>query len=459
MSEDQEKDEFFDSDDKQTPEPKKTTGRRVLAVLLAIVLLAIGFLAGWLVRYYTVGKDLRAFLWALETTEKYYYLDIDEDKIYAEADGKNELMASLVSQLDKYSAFYTPEEYAEVEAAGAGQNVGIGVSLFDEDVNGKAIPRVFLVVENSPAQKAGVEKGMYLLGFGTGAEELQSGDSDALIGFISAQKGAFALKVGYSADGSDSTVVSLQRAEYQAAYCYYRDSQTSYSYRGDGSSLYMTETFRPIEGLDDKTAYIRIDEFSGYAADEFIGCLSVMKRRNRDNLILDLRTNGGGYLNILQSIASHFLKDAEESFPVVATARYKSGKVSTYRARMTSDYYDYFTEDSQIWLLADENTASASECLIGALVDYGALPYENIYLRAADDTGFAATYGKGIMQSFFPGAYGVMKLTVAQIYWPNGNCIHGVGVTTDTGAHGVKADLVWGKEDVMLSAVLADACG
>ncbi len=344
-----------------------------------------------------------------------------------------------------------------MEAAGAGQNEGIGVSVYDEAVNGISIPRVLLVVENSPAQKAGIEKGMYLLGFGASEDTIQAGNSNELIAFLSSQKNSFYLKVGYSADGFDAKTVSLKRAEYQAAYCYYRDSETSYSFRGEKeeSSLALTETFSPIEGLNDTTAYIRIDEFSGNAADEFVQCLSVMKERDRTDLILDLRTNGGGYLSILQSIASHLLKNAEDSYPVVATATYKSGKVSIYRTYTASDYYSYFTEDSQIWLLADENTASASECLIGALIDYGALSYDDIYLRAADDTGFAATYGKGIMQSYYNGLYGVMKLTVAKIFWPNGNCIHGVGVTTEDGAHGVRADLVWGKEDVMLNALLA----
>ncbi len=465
MSEDQEKDEFFDpvtvykqADPLPPEQKKKSVARRVLAIVLAVVLLGVGFLIGWFVRYYTIDEDARAFLWAMDVTEKHYYLDIDKDRVYAEAEGKDGKahMASLVSQLDKYSAFYTEEEYAAVAAAGEGQNDGIGVAVYDETVNGVAIPRVLIIVENSPAQKAGVKKGMYLLGFGEDESQMQSGDSDALIDYISSKRGTFSLKVGFSADGSDAKVVSLKRAAYQAAYCYYRDSETSYSFRGTGSTLSLTETFSPIEGLNDTTAYIRLDEFSGNAAEEFASCLSVMKERERKDLILDLRTNGGGYLTIFQSIASHLLKNAGETRPVVASAQYKSGKEAIYRSYSDSDYDKYFSEDSKVYLLADENTASASECLIGALIDYGTLSYENIYLRAADDTGFAATYGKGIMQSFYFGSLGVMKLTVARICWPSGNCIHGVGVTTENGAHGVKADLVWGKEDVMLNALLAD---
>lgn len=462
-----ERDEFFGESPEAPQEEQKRNNkmaRRIVAVVLAVVLLAIGFLVGWLVRYYSIDADYRAFLWALETTKKYYYLDIDEKAVYenaADHSGKA-LIASLEAQIDRYSCFYTPEEYDRVVAAGEGQNVGIGVSVYDEETDGKTLPRVLLIVENSPAQKAGIEKGMYIFGYGTESSGLQSGDSTALTAFIGSRTDSFVLRVGFAADGSDASDVVLKRAAYQAAYCYYRDSETSYSFRGDGSSLLMTETFSPIEGLNDKTAYIRIDEFSGNAAEEFALCLDQMKEQGRTDLILDLRTNGGGYLSILQSVASHLLRNAQEDYPVVATAQYKSGRITSYRASDQSDFYNYFNESSNVYLLADENTASASECLIGAMIDYGTLSYGHIYLRADEKEGSVSgsSYGKGIMQSFYPGALGVMKLTVATVHWPvSGNCIHGVGVTTENGANGIVSGFVWGKDDVMLNAVIADVCG
>jgi len=465
-----EKDEFFDPapQPRQPQEQKTPKSRRIVSILLALALLAVGFLCGWLTHYYSVDPDIRSFLWALQTTEKYYYKDIDEDAIYAAADssaGGKGLIEALNAALDDYSCFYTAEEYDAVLASGAGQKQGIGIALYNVELDGTEVPRVLLVVENSPAQAAGICKGMYLTAFGTEESTLRTGNSTELIGFVSEQDGTFVLRAGYSADGSDGQLVEVQRKSYQAAYCYYRDSETSYSFRGDGSSLSLTETFSPIEGLDDSTAYIRIDEFSGNAASEFTQCLNTMKLRKRSNLILDLRTNGGGYLSILQSIASHFCKNSEESYPVVATAHYKSGKVTTYSATSKNDYYSYFTEDSEIRLLADENTASASECLIGSMVDYGALSYDHIWVREYEvvgengtDVSFeAATYGKGIMQSYYTGLVGTMKLTVATIHWPvSGNCIHGVGVTKEAGANAVRCDLVWTEtEDPMLEAVLS----
>lgn len=470
MSEQEEHDEFFDpappTENFQPNDPARKTGRRILAVVLAVILLAIGFLAGWLVRYYTIDGEVRAFLWAMNITEKFYYQEIEKDAVYANAEGSDgeSLMRSLESQLDIYSGFYTNEEYEALLAEGEGQNVGIGISVMDRSVNGRDVPFIILLVENSPAQKAGLDQGMYIFAYGTSESDMQSGNADALTDFILAQKDTFYFRIGYETDGSDARVVSLKRENYQAAFCVYRDSETSYAFRGSSYELSLEETYSPIEGLDDKTAYIRLIEFSGNAAEEFVTCLALMNDRGRSDLILDLRTNGGGYLNILQSISSHLMRNATTSNPVVATANYRSGRVASYRTMdYSNDFYNYFSEDSRVVLLADEFTASASECLIGVLVDYGTLSYDDIYLRASeteDGTVFGKSYGKGIMQSFYPGTLGVMKLTVATVHWPvSGNCIHGVGVTTDDGAHGILADLFRGKEDTMLNEVVAEVCG
>ena len=98
-------------------------------------------------------------------------------------------------------------------------------------------------------------------------------------------------------------------------------------------------------------------------------------------------------------------------------------------------YYDYFTNDSRICVLANANTASSSEILIGAMVDYGAVSYGDICLTELG--GEYKTYGKGIMQSTYPLLLGgdAVKLTTAVIRWPVSNhCIHGRGVLVEDGA-------------------------
>ena len=154
----------------------------------------------------------------------------------------------------------------------------------------------------------------------------------------------------------------------------------------------------------------------------------------KTDLVLDLRGNGGGYLDIMQEIASFFCKNARSSSPVAAIAKYGNGKVEEFTA--TGNFYTrYFKQESRICVLADGNTASAAECLIGCMVDYGATTYADICLISRG--GVAKTFGKGIMQTTYllsPVKKDAVKLTTAKMYWPVSNtCIHGRGVLAEDG--------------------------
>ena len=181
-------------------------------------------------------------------------------------------------------------------------------------------------------------------------------------------------------------------------------------------------------------------------------CLNFMKSRGRTNLILDLRTNGGGYLTVCQELATYFMRNATGSRPIVSTARFKSGRETIYRAT-GNRFSEFFEEDARIYVLADENTASASEMLIGAMVTYGTTPFSDIYLR--EENGVARSYGKGIMQQHYADSFGnVLKLTTAEIFWPDDTSIHGVGVTPADGAQAIAAPLLPGAEDIFLTQLM-----
>ena len=471
----EEKDEFFDPipeerpgerENLSSPRPtrKQSWQRRLISLFLALVLLAAGFLVGWFVRYYAIDADMRSFLWALDVTERYYYPeDFSRGKVLESA-GEDatgaELLSALNETLDDYSQYYSPEEYAAYLRAGAGQSDDLGIAFLRSDDSGT----VALVSNNSPAFGAGIRKGMSILAYGS--EE--DGDEGTLTPFTTYAafssdvsrygSNTLCLKMGYEEDGSDAALYTVTASDYQTTYCSYRDSESAFYFTGEEGTEWTEYPDEALSSLDEDTAYIRIDEFSGNVSNEFEYCLKAMKERGRTDLILDLRTNGGGYLDDLQQIASHLMRDAEGPAPEVQVARYKGGREEVYYA-YGNDFSDYFSETSEVYLLADENTASASECLIGVLVDYDTLSYDHIYLREAED-GTASTYGKGIMQTSFVAANGAaMKLTVAGIYWPvSDKSIHGTGVTPEDGCVAVSAPLIWGKEDKMLSAVIEAAC-
>lgn len=423
--------------------------KAALFCFLALVLFAAGFVGGWFGRYYSFDPSLRSFLWAYSMAKEHYYRPLDETNFY------EELYSSL--SLDPYSRYFTTEGYSNYVSEGEGKSSGVGLSLTDEEVSGKTLPRVFLISENSPAERAGIRKGMYLFGFGKDEPNL-SGNSEALVTFVGEQEKDFVLRCGYEADESDAKEYRLEKQAYQSAYAFYRDSETAFHISYDGSpeksspKPVLRETGEALSILDEKTGYLALTEFSGNAAEEVELLLEKMKERGRIHLILDLRTNGGGYLDTCTQISSHLLRNAEKgSSPVVVRAVYRGGGEKVYRAKRAN--FSLSQSDSRVLVLADENTASASECLIGALVDYGTISYQDIFLRK-NAKGVAKTYGKGIMQTSYKGLFGgALKLTVAEIFWPlSHRSIHGVGVTPSDGANAVEADLIWGNHDPMLEA-------
>ncbi len=416
---------------------KKRAGRALMAIG-ALLLAACFFGIGWFAHWLSLGERTRSLLWAIDTARDRYYRDVDESKLFDKLFG--------AFSLDPYSRYYTQEEYKAASAKDAGRGEGIGVTAIDD----ADMVRLFRVTGNSPAERAGLCAGMYVFRFGASKEALAAGTSEQFLAFVRAQEGAFCVECGFDREGADAQVYTLASAAYRVSYVSYRDSDGAF--RFDPERLEPTAFGKPFAELDERTAYIRISEFHGTAAEEFEGCLKQMRERGRRDLIIDLRGNGGGYLSVLCEIASHLMKEAKGTHPVVATARYRSGRETAFTAPC-NDYSAYFSEDSRIYLLADENTASASECLIGALVSYGTVGAEDIYVRGAGTK--AHSYGKGIMQSYFTELSGnVLKLTVAEIFWPNGTSIHGVGVVAADADHGIDAPLIPGATDEFLAEFL-----
>ncbi len=398
--------------------------RAICAVLFALIFTFVGIIAGWFIGASSVDERARNLAWLVERVEDNYYKEIDDEELY------DRLYSAL--ELDKFCTYYNEDEYDRLVSESKGNNEGYGISLVYE---GDAV-RVYNTVYNSPAERAGLAAGMYIYQYGETESDLSAATRENFYSFLTAHS-SVTLKAGHSEESA--ALISMTRAKYLAAYCEYSDSEKSFRFRGD-DKLTLTEAGAGMSVLDGDTAYIRLKEFDGKAAKEFETCLKTMKERGRTNLILDLRSNGGGYLTTLCDIAAHLLKGAEGRSPLVASSRYRSGKTGRYTAS-GNDFYDYFSADSRIRVLADENTASASEALMGAMICYGTISADDIFIRVNDTDGLARTYGKGVMQSTYTAPNGrALRLTVAEIFWPDGTtCIHDVGIRAE-GDHAVIAD-------------------
>ena len=153
-----------------------------------------------------------------------------------------------------------------------------------------------------------------------------------------------------------------------------------------------------------QTGYIKISKFASTTDADFRIALAKLKKAGMQKLILDLRENGGGYLNTATALADEFLT---------------KGKLIVYTKGAHETRTDYFATDSgnfqqgKLAVLIDENSASASEILSGALQD----------LDRAVIVG-RRSYGKGLVQEQFPfGDGSAVNLTVARYYTPSGRSI------------------------------------
>jgi carboxyl-terminal processing protease len=166
------------------------------------------------------------------------------------------------------------------------------------------------------------------------------------------------------------------------------------------------------EMLEGQIAYVSLSTFGETSAEDLRNAIEQLLAQNPKALILDLRNNSGGYLDIAIDIGSLFLSDG-----VVAYEEYGDGTRITYETTGEA-----IAADIPMIVLVNEWSASASELVAGALQDRG----------RAQLVG-ATTFGKGTVQSWIPlsNDQGAVRVTIARWLTPNGNNVHEIGLTPD----------------------------
>ncbi|MDC0007370.1 S41 family peptidase [Winogradskyella sp.] len=156
--------------------------------------------------------------------------------------------------------------------------------------------------------------------------------------------------------------------------------------------------------LTDNLGYIKINRFAESSYKEFKSALTELKEQGATKLALDLRDNPGGFLGIAEQIADEFLEDDK----LIVFTKDKKGKEERTYATRRGDF-----EDGEIYILINENSASASEVIAGALQD--------------NDKGVIIgrrSYGKGLVQREMAlGDGSAVRLTVSRYYTPTGRSI------------------------------------
>lgn len=346
------------------------TKKRFVALLTVTFLAGAAVSAGVAAVLKAADSDKYAKLDKLmETAEKYYYSDINEDDMI---DGA---CKGLIAGLgDPYSAYITAEEYEAFEASVTGEYSGIGVT-FTEDDDGNYV--IVSVEDGSPAAEAGLK-------------------ADDIIMAVNGKTYDDMELMAADIRGEEGTEVEIQ---------YIRDEKKN-SVKVKRSKIVQHSVKQKM--LDSDTGYIEISSFIESTYDDFKKALDKTEAAGADNLVLDLRDNGGGLVEACVNVADEFLDEG-----IVVYTEDKNGKRSDIKAE------DGKTE-LNVAVLVNENSASAAEILAAALQDNG--------IKIVG----TKTFGKGVIQSTEKLDDGsAIKLTVMQYYSPKGNEINKLGVKPD----------------------------
>lgn len=386
------------------------------AVMIAVIT-ALAFFCGFFTNCIIIGKSGQKASWVINMIDRFYYSEEDgKIKRFTEED----YAKMITAYLDRYSTYYSKEEYLDVLSTDKGNNFGVGISL-----NSDPVLTLYRVVGNSPAYKSGLRRGDKIVGGKReNAERVNFSKNSDVIDFISATQTGEQITFYYTRNGGEEKIASLIKKVFVTSYVSYEDDEFSGEFISEGTNKPEFVSQKKTDGyaLPSDTAYLSFALFEGDGANQIKIALSFMKSRGKTKLILDLRNNGGGNMDILCRVASQFLYSSDK---VVAIAKYKDGITQRFKA-----VGDGMNENlKKIAVLANENTASASECLIGAMAYYKrAFDESGLIIERKD--GVAKTYGKGIMQTTYENVLSgdAIKLTTAFIYQPDGaTCIHNKG--------------------------------
>lgn len=395
----------------------KITKKIIASVLIVVSVVGVFFL-GYFFKDLTMDKDFREIYQFLQTYRKHYLYDEEGNLV---KDISNAI-------LDDYSQYYTKEEYERANSESDGNVSGTGLLFRGNNLV------ISNVAGNSPSKHAGVKAGGVIteVDIGNGFVLLKSYTDFAVQIQAVEYNTNFKIKVDY--DGEVKTF-DIKYCDYKRTYVEYADNQGVYAFSDkDGKmALYKIEESTFIN--DNTIGYIKYDKFYGRdsglygSAGQMTEVLKKFKNDGKRKVIVDLRGNGGGYLDILCNVAKHFIDGEKTKNNLIAYGVDKYGRRKEYYAKSCT-YNDYNFE--KIVILADETTASAAEGFIGAALDYDKTNKVTVLVSSSTLKGQKVykTYGKGIMQSTYRHIDGsAVTLTVAQTYWPISNVtIHGVGV-------------------------------
>ncbi len=321
-------------------------------------------------------KDFFKFKIGLDVINQLYYENIDSQKL---VDGA--LLGASLSLEDPYTV-YMPKSTAEdfVQSIESDDYTGVGLYISAEG-DGKEVT-IVSPLKDSPAEKAGIVSGDKILG--VDGQSVAGMSLDAVAANMKGPEGTDVTLTVLKKSTNETVDITLTRAKIR------RETVTS-------------------QMLDEKVAYIQISQFGVNTYYEFAQHFNSLIGQGMGRLIIDLRNNPGGLMEVAVNIADSFIDEGE----IVYTLD-KSGNRRNYSATPGKTVLPMV-------VITNGGSASASEVLVGALHSHGLITIVG-----------EKSFGKGVTQipyKFKDGS--IMKITDSRYYTPNGVCIDHQGIMPD----------------------------
>lgn len=321
-----------------------------------------------------IGSEVEGKLNAIDSVlESFYFGDVDD-----ETAKDNIYKAYLSSYGDKYTMYYTADEYKALKESTNGKFYGIGAVC---QLSGEGGVLLVDVYDNGAGYQAGLRSGDRVVN--VDGRDITDMELSSAVALIKGDKGT-------------SVTLEVIRGTERLTFSVIRDAVEAKT---------VSYTL-----LDNNIGYLSISQFEEVTTKQFKAAVEDLQSQGMKGLVIDIRNNPGGLLDTVVGMLKYMLPDG-----LIVYTEDKQGNRKEYKGQDNDEF------NLPLAVLVNGNSASASEIFAGAIQDYG----KGTIIGTQ-------TYGKGIVQTVKPLTDGsAIKFTIAKYFTPKGQDIHGKGVTPD----------------------------
>lgn len=321
-----------------------------------------------------IGSEVEGKLNAIDSVlESFYFGDVDD-----ETAKDNIYKAYLSSYGDKYTMYYTADQYKALKESTNGKFYGIGAVC---QLSGEGGVLLVDVYDNGAGYQAGLRSGDRVVN--VDGRDITDMELSSAVALIKGDKGT-------------SVTLEVIRGTERLTFSAVRDAVEAKT---------VSYTL-----LDNNIGYLSISQFEEVTTKQFKAAVEDLQSQGMKGLVIDIRNNPGGLLDTVVGMLKYMLPDG-----LIVYTEDKQGNRKEYKGQDNDEF------NLPLAVIVNGNSASASEIFAGAIQDYG----KGTIIGTQ-------TYGKGIVQTVKPLTDGsAIKFTIAKYFTPKGQDIHGKGVTPD----------------------------